>query len=405
MPKCHFHTLLSTYRNHPECPKVKHLDLVPNYQGFFKISIPLFVTQFPNHISISSSDNLALLFFRFLAIFLVHQMSSATAPTQSPPLQSSAPQRVPSNSRLIYLAYAAVYVIWGSTYFAISIGIESIPPLLVPAFRHLSVGLVFYPLFRYLSREKPTITQWITCSVTGVLLLAVGNGTVSWAEKFVPSGIAALLVATVSLWMVLIDWLRPGGTRPAPRVFVGLFLGFAGLVLLVGPKNLGGSERVSPFGTLVLVLASFAWAYGSIYSRHHPLPRSPLLGVAMQCLAGGVALLITAIFSGELQSFHIAQVTTRSWLALFYLAAFGSALGFSAYVYLLKHSTATHVSTYAFVNPVVALFLGWSLGGEQVSLRTVLASVVILSAVILVITARRLTPVLADESVPAPGEA
>ncbi len=333
-------------------------------------------------------------------------MSSTTA-TQIQTARTSigTPQRVPANSRLIFLAYAAVYIIWGSTYFAISIGIESIPALLVPAFRHLSVGLVFYPLFRYLSKEKPTLLQWVTCSFTGILLLALGNGTVSWAEKFVPSGIAALLVATVSLWMVLIDWLRPGGVRPAPRVFVGLFLGFAGLVLLVGPKNLGGSDRVSPLGTLVLVMASFAWAYGSIYSRHHPLPRSPLLGVAMQCLAGGVALLLVAIVTGELRNFHTAQVTIRSWLALFYLAAFGSALGFSAYVYLLKHSNATHVSTYAFVNPVVALLLGWSLGGEALTLRTILASAVILAAVILVITARRATPTLADESVPAAGEA
>jgi drug/metabolite transporter (DMT)-like permease len=209
----------------------------------------------------------------------------------------------------------------------------------------------------------------------------------------------------VSFWMVLIDWLRPGGRRPAPRVFAGLFLGFAGLVLLVGPKNLGGSERISPFGTLILVLASLSWAYGSIYSRHHPLPRSPLLGVAMQCLAGGVTLLLIAIFSGELHGFHLAQITTRSWIAVFYLAAFGSALGFSAYVYLLKHSNATHVSTYAFVNPVVALLLGWSLGSEALTLRTMLASVVILAAVILVITARRATPALADESVPAAGEA
>ena len=332
-------------------------------------------------------------------------MSSKTTPIAPVLVVEDATKRIAASPRLVFLAYAAVYIVWGSTYLAISIGIESIPALLVPALRHLSVGLVFYPLSRYISKEKPTLTQWITCSVIGVLLLVGGNGTVSWAEKFVPSGITALLVATVSLWMVLIDWLRPGGTRPAPRVFAGLFLGFAGLVLLVGPKNLGGSERVSPFGTLILVLASLSWAYGSIYSKHHPLPRSPLLGVAMQCLAGGTTLLLIVIFSGELRGFHLAQVTTRSWLALFYLAAFGSALGFSAYVYLLKHSNATHVSTYAFVNPVVALFLGWLLGGEALSLRTILASAVILAAVILVITARRSTPAAADESVPAAGEA
>lgn len=317
----------------------------------------------------------------------------------------SSPASPGAHPTLTLLAYGAVYFIWGSTFFAMRIGIESIPALLVPAMRHLSVGLVFYPLFRILSKEKPTLSQWATCSVVGVLLLAVGNGTVSWSEKFVPSGIAALLVSTVSLWMVLLDWLRPGGTRPASRVFVGLFLGFAGMLLLVGPRSLGGSDRVSPLATLALLLASLAWAYGSIYSKHHPLPKSPLLGVAMQCLAGGTALVIAAAFNGELRGFHWAQVTTRSWVAIVYLAIFGSAIGLSAYVYLLKHSSATHVSTYAFVNPIVALFVGWSFGAEPLSLRTILASVIILGAVILVITAPRKSPDLADEALPAPGEA
>jgi drug/metabolite transporter (DMT)-like permease len=303
------------------------------------------------------------------------------------------------------LAYGAIYFLWGSTFFAMRVGIESIPALLVPAMRHLSVGLVFYPVFRFLSKEKPTLTQWGTCGLVGVLLLAVGNGSVSWSEKFVPSGIAALLVSTVSLWMVLLDWLRPGGTRPVPRVFVGLFLGFAGMALLVGPKNLGGSARVSPFGALVLILASLAWAYGSVYSKHHPLPTSPLLGVAMQCLAGGTALVIAAALSGEFRGFRLSQITTRSWLSIVYLAIFGSAIGFSAYVYLLKHSSATHVSTYAFVNPIVALFLGWSLGGEVLSLRTILAIVIILGAVIMVITAPRKSPEQVDEALPVPGEA
>jgi drug/metabolite transporter (DMT)-like permease len=237
------------------------------------------------------------------------------------------------------------------------------------------------------------------------LLLSIGNGTVSWAEKIIPSGIAALLVATVSLWMVLIDWLRPGGSRPVGRVLAGLVLGFAGLALLVGPRDLGGSDRINPFGTLVLVIASFAWAAGSVYSKHHPQPNSPLLGVAMQCLAGGVALLIAATLSGELRGFRWAQVTQRSWMALLYLAVLGSGVGFSAYVYVLKHSAATRVATYALVNPVVALFLGWSLGGEPLTLRTILASAIILAAVLLVITATHRDAVQVDESIPTAGEA
>lgn len=306
---------------------------------------------------------------------------------------------------LLFFSFAVVYFVWGSTYYAIRVGVESIPPFLLAGIRHLSVGLVFYPIFRRLSHEKPTLAQWKTTAITGCLLLLAGNGTVSWAEKFVPSGIAALLVSTVSLWMVLLDWLRPGGKPPAPRVIAGFFLGFAGMVLLVGPKHLGGSERVSPLGAVALILASLAWAAGSIYSRHRPLPNSPLLGVAMQTLCGGAALWLVSLARGEFVHFHLADVSLRSWLAVFYLFLFGSALGFSAYVYVLKHSTAAHVATYAFVNPVVALFLGWILAGEPLSLRTLLASAIILSAVLLVITAPHKDSVQADEAIPAPGEA
>jgi drug/metabolite transporter (DMT)-like permease len=308
-------------------------------------------------------------------------------------------------SSLLLASFAAVYILWGATFFAIRIGVESFPPLVLAGLRHLSVGLVFYPVFRHTSGEKPTPRQWRTAIITGVLLLLCGNGTVSWAEKIIPSGIAALLVATVTLWMVLVDWLRPGGARPAPRVLASLVLGFAGMALLVGPKHLGGTERVNPLGAFALVLASLAWAIGSIYSKHHPIPRSAMLGVAMQMIAGGAALLGVAGISGEYHQLHLAQVTLRSWLALAYLAVFGSALGFSAYIYILKHGTAARVATYAFVNPVVALFLGWLLGGEALTLRTMLASAVILTAVILVITMPHKDPIEADEAIPAPGEA
>jgi len=321
---------------------------------------------------------------------------------QAPPKANASSTRA---SSLLLASFAAVYFLWGATFFAIRIGVESFPPLVLAGLRHLSVGLVFYPLFRRISGEKPTLRQWRTTIVTGVLLLLCGNGTVNWAEKVIPSGIAALLVATVSLWMVLADWFRPGGSRPAPRVLASLVLGFAGMALLVGPKHLGGAERVNPLGAFALVLASLAWAIGSIYSKHHPIPNSAMLGVAMQMVAGGTALLVVAGISGEYRELHLAQVTLRSWLALGYLAVFGSALGFSAYVYILKHGTAARVATYAFVNPVVALFLGWLLGGEALTLRTLLASAVILTAVILVITMPHKDPIEADEAIPAPGEA
>ena len=271
--------------------------------------------------------------------------------------------------------------------------------------RHVIFGLTLFPIIRGVSGEKPSPAQWRTTAMTGLLLLLCGNGVVSWAETRVPSGIVALLVATVSLWMVLVDWVRPGGVRPAPRVIAGVLLGFAGMALLVGPKHFGDSARIDPVGALALIGASLAWASGSIYSRHHPLPRSPLLGTGMQALCGGLVLWVFALGVGEMRNFHLANVTLRSWLALIYLFIFGSALGFSAYVYMLKHSTAPRVATYAFVNPVVALLLGWLLASEPLSLRTLLASGIILTAVLLVISAPHKTAMEAEEAIPTPGEA
>lgn len=311
----------------------------------------------------------------------------------------------PSHPTLVLICFAIVYIVWGSTFYAIRVGVETFPPRLLSGFRYLFAGLVFYPLVRATTKEKPTLPQWITALVVGALLFCIGNGTVSWAELTVPSGIAALLVATVSLWMVLVDWLRPGGVRPPPRVIAGFFLGFVGMALLVGPKHLGNSERINPVGAFALIAASLAWAIGSIYVRHRPLPRSPLLGAGMQMLCGGVLLCFMSTAIGETRHFHFADVTLRSWLALGYLTAFGTALGYSAYAYILRHSPASRVATYALVNPVVALFLGWLLAAEPLTLRTALASGIILTAVLLVITAPHKTEIEAEEAIPAPGEA
>ncbi len=318
---------------------------------------------------------------------------------------SHANARPKRDATLLVAAFAAVYVIWGSTYFAIAVGIESFPTLMLPAARHLIAGLVLYPLLRWKTGIRPTPVQWRTAIITGLLLLLLGNGGVCLAERTVPSGVAALLVALVSFWMVLVDWIRPGGLRPLPRVVASLVLGFGGLVLLVGPAHLGGSERVNPIGAGILFVASFAWAWGSIYSKHNDLPSSPMLGVAMQSLAGGAALWIVSLLAGEGRQLHLSAVTIRSWLALAYLLVFGTGIGFTAYVYILKKSTAARVGTYAFVNPVVALFLGWLGAGETITLRTALAAAVILTAVLLVITAPHKNPAEAAEALPNPGEA
>ena len=315
-----------------------------------------------------------------------------------------APQTPASTTTLVLTAFAAVYVVWGSTYLAIRIGIESFPPLILAGLRHMTVGLFLYPILRRKTGFRPSAANWRAAVITGALLLFVGNGGVSWAEQIVPSGVTALLVATVSLWLVIVDWLRPGGVKPVPRVVMGLLTGFAGLALLVGPAHLGGSERVDPRGAAVLVIASLAWACGSLYSKHGGMPNSPMLSVAMQSFAGGAILLIAGLFAGEFRGLHLGAISLRSWLALGYLIVFGSGVGFSAYIYILRKSTAARVGTYAFVNPVVALFLGWLIAGETITLRTVLAAAVILTAVILVITAPHRTPAPLSDPIPAPGE-
>lgn len=320
-------------------------------------------------------------------------------------LSSPRGRRLSQSSGLIVLSFAAVYILWGSTYLAMRVGIESFPPLLLAAVRHLAVGLSLYPLLRWKTGITPTAQHWKTAAITGFLLLFLGNGSVCWAEQTVPSGVAALLVATVCLWMVLVDWLRPGGHRPSLRVIAGVILGFIGLLFLVGPSHLGGTGRIDPLGSAVLVIASFSWACGSLYSKHGALPSSPMLGVAMQSLCGGVALVIGGLFTGEFARFHFSAITLRSWVAVAYLAVFGSCLGFTAYLYILKKSTAARVSTYALVNPVVALFLGWLLADEAFTLRTFLSALVILTAVLLVITAPHRDPAHDVDAVPAPGEA
>src|SRR5258707_8224603 len=321
----------------------------------------------------------------------------------------SAPDIEPPASRtstLVIIAFGLVYVVWGSTYLAIRVGIESFPPLLLAGSRHLLTGLILYPILRWKTGVRPTPAHWSMSFITGFLLLGVGNGGVCLAERTVPSGVTALLVATVSLWMVIVDWLRPGGARPGGRVAAGLLLGFAGLALLVGPKNLGGSGRVDAFGVGLLLIASLAWASGSVYSKHSGgLSGSPLMGVAMQSLAGGVSLWIAGIVSGEVSALHWSAISGRSWAAMAYLVWFGSMVGVTALIYILKKSTATRVATYAFVNPVVALFLGWLLIGESINLRTIIAAAVILTAVLLVITAPLAAPLPAKSAAPQAAEA
>jgi drug/metabolite transporter (DMT)-like permease len=286
-------------------------------------------------------------------------------------------------------AFAAVYVIWGSTYLAIRFAVETLPPLLMAGARFTIAGTLLLLWSRFVQHaERPSRSDWRTGLVSGALLLLGGNGAVVWAETRVPSGIAALLVAVVPLWMVLLDWLRPGGRRPATAVFVGLALGLVGLGLLVGPDALHGGGPVNVAGALVLMAGSLSWAVGSLFTKSAPRASTGLNGSGAQMLAGGACLLLVGLALGELGQFDPAHVSGRSMLGFLYLVTFGSLVGFTAYFYLLSHTTAAKAATYAYVNPVVAVLLGWAFAHEPLTPRTLLAAAVILAGVAIITVAR-----------------
>ncbi|HET7091052.1 MAG TPA: drug/metabolite exporter YedA [Anaerolineae bacterium] len=291
---------------------------------------------------------------------------------------------VPARWRML-VAFAAIYTIWGSTYLAIRFAIETMPPFLMGGARYLIAGAILYALTRRSRAAAVPRIHWRSAFIVGGLLLLGGNGGVIWAEQVIPSGLAALLIATVPLWMALLNWLRGDNVRPNLGVTLGLALGLLGIVFLVSPGESAGGDQVNSLGVLVLVLAALSWSIGSLYSRKAQLPAEPLLATAMEMLAGGALLLVAGLLTGEAGQLRLDQVSPRSLLALGYLIVFGSLVGFSAYVWLLRVSTPARVSTYAFVNPVVAVFLGWALAGESLTPRTLVAAAVIVTAVVLIV--------------------
>lgn len=295
---------------------------------------------------------------------------------------------VPSRGK-VAAAFAIVYVIWGSTYLAILFAIETLPPLLMAAARFLLAGGILFAWALSRGIPLPTRRQWAGCAVAGLLMLMLGNGAVVWAETRIPSGVAALIVAIVPCWMVLLEWLR-GGDRPTGRVIAGLALGLVGLILLVGPEGFMGGDQIDRVGAGILVLGGFAWAAGSIYTRGRDMP-APRMSTAAQMLAGGAGLVVLGTVFGEWGRLDMAGVSMRSVLGLLYLVVFGSIIAYSAYVWLLQVSTPARVSTYAYVNPVVAVFLGWLLAGEALTMRMGVAAAVIVAGVAL-ITLKRTAP-------------
>lgn len=224
----------------------------------------------------------------------------------------------------------------------------------------------------------------MAASIVGASLLLLGNGGVVWAEQTLPSGLTAVLVTTVPLWMVLLEWLRNEHLRPTKPTVLGLLVGFAGVVFLIGPEKLAGDTAIDRFAAMIVIFAALSWAAGSLYSRKAPLPHSPLQSTGMEMLTGGIMMFIAGMVGQEFVGFQITRISVNSFLAFLYLIVFGSLVGFTSYIWLLTKTTSARVSTYAYVNPIVAVLLGWALASEQLTLRTLVASLVIISAVIVI---------------------
>ncbi len=286
----------------------------------------------------------------------------------------------------IAIALGIVYLVWGSTYLAIRLAIDSLPPLLMASSRFLIAGGLLYAWSIRRGDWKgdpPRRRQWAAALVIGGALLLGGNGGVVLAERTVPTGIVALIVATVPLWMALIDRLAFGRSLRPPAV-LGLIVGFGGVAFLLGSPS-GG--RIDLVGALFALGSPICWAAGSVYTRRATLPVRPLVATAMQMLCGGVLLAVAALWTGELTHLHVSRISGPSLLALAYLVGFGSLIAFSAYVWLLRAAPLSLVSTYAYVNPVVAVVLGWAFLTEPITVRTVLAGAIIVAAVALIVSA------------------
>jgi drug/metabolite transporter (DMT)-like permease len=289
----------------------------------------------------------------------------------------------------IWIALIALYIVWGSTYLAIRFAVETLPPFLHAGLRFLISGLILVLWRRAAGDEMPTLRQWRSLAIIGTLLLLGGNGLVSFAEQRIASGIAALIVGTVPLWLVLIEALRPGGVKPTWHAILGLIVGFAGIYLLIGPSGLTGGLQFDTIGTVAVVFASFFWSLGSIYSRGAELPKSALMMTGGEMLIGSIPIFFVSLALGEWSEFNLRLVSIESWLSLLYLIGFGSMIGFVAYIWLLQNAPISLVATYAYVNPLVAVFLGNWFAREPLTPRILAATAIIIGSVIFINWARQ----------------
>ena len=293
----------------------------------------------------------------------------------------------PSKFALI-MAFAAIYLIWGSTYLGIRFAIESIPPLLMAGTRYFCAGLLMYGIARFQGAPHPNWAEWRAAAIVGGLLLFGGNGGVTFAEQYVASGLAAVVIATVPIYIALLGWLTGSAPRPTPMIWTGLAGGFCGVGILLAP-SLQFASHEHPHalaGILILLFSAFSWSAGSLYSRRAKNASSPFLAAGQQMLCGGLLMMLAGWLRGEHYLFDLHRVTYLSLGAFLYLVLIGAIVGFTAYIWLLRHCDPAKVATYAYVNPIVAVLLGALFAGERLTVRTGLAATLIIGSVALVIT-------------------
>ena len=282
----------------------------------------------------------------------------------------------------LLLAFFAIYVVWGSTYLAIRYAVETIPPLVVAGVRHSVAGMALLA-WTYARGYRPTLREWRASLVLGILYFAIGHGSLHWAETVVPSGLASLLVASEPIWIALMAAVVSHGERLTGKTMLGLLLGIAGVALLMRDESASGNRAVL-VGSIAILIGTLSWSVGVFYSRSASLPRNAIARAGMPEIAGAVALLLAAAFSGEFSRLHVATVTPRSAWALLYLITFGSIVAFTAYTWLLDHCSPTLVSTHTYANPIIAVLLGWMWAGEVINIRVLEAGLLTLFAVFLI---------------------
>jgi drug/metabolite transporter (DMT)-like permease len=301
----------------------------------------------------------------------------------------------------VLLAFAIIYLVWGSTFLAIRVGVREVPPFLLAGLRFLIAGLILFAWMRAKGTVSPTPREWFSATLLAVLIFVLDYGLLFWAERRVPSGIAAVMMATIPVFMTLSEILFLKTQRLTPRLGAALLVGIGGVLVLVSRSISFGDSPIDTIGAVALIVAAIGWSVGSALTRKLPLPPSKAMSSGAQMFAGGVLLMLTSAALGEFHGFRVQVVSLKAWLALAYLIVAGSIVAFTAYVWLIHHESPTKVGTYAYVNPVVAVLLGYFLGGEGLSLRTIVGTMLVLVSVVVITTApaKKLSPItVVDEA-------